>query len=80
MKDKIITIRLKHGGMALHQEGFTISNEGKEVATYNTTVPGGLPYIMIKDGPNKGTWMPVSTNTFMEDITALLTEENVKHI
>lgn len=74
MSEQTITIRLKKGGMALHQEGLTISEKGKEVLAYHTTVPGGFPYIMIKDGPNKGTWMVVSTATFMEDLTALLTE------
>lgn len=74
MEKNTITIRLKKGGMALHQEGFTVSDEGKEVIQYCTTVPGGLPYIVVKDGPNKGTWMPCSTDTFMEDVTALLTD------
>ena len=41
--------------MYLHQSGFTLDEKDKkEAVVFNTTVPGGFPYIFINTGKNKG--------------------------
>lgn len=55
MEIKIKVREVKRKEMYLHQSGFTLNDEnGKVVAKFNTTIPGGFPYIFIEDGKNKG--------------------------
>lgn len=71
-----ITIRFQKidGFGPLHQEGFVMSQDGKKLLTYNTSLPAGLPYVVVEDGPNEGIWLPVSNSSFMEDLAHFLKE------
>ena len=56
MEDILIKLtKVSENTLHLWQEGFNLKNEKSEVVlTYGTTIPGGMPYIFVKSGPNKG--------------------------
>ncbi len=60
----------------MHQGGFSLSDNGKEVIMFAKTVPGGLPYIFIKDGKNKGKQFIIDAKE-MQRVCALLIDIDI---
>ena len=54
MKVEIEIEEVPKTSMYMWEEGFTLKEGKKEVLVFGTTVPGGLPYIFVHDGPNEG--------------------------
>ena len=54
MKYEIEINEVPAGKMYMYQNGFTLYENDKEIISFNTIVPSGSPYILIKEGVNKG--------------------------
>ena len=54
MKVEIEVKECQENEMYMHQNGFKLGNDEKDAVWFNTTVPGGFPYIFIREGKNEG--------------------------
>jgi hypothetical protein len=74
MKIEIDLHELKGVGR-LHQDGFKISKDNETCLVYATTVPGGLPYILVEQGAHAGKIFSVTASEFRDALIAAFLAE-----
>ena len=79
MKVEIEVTEVPEDTIYFHQSGFSLNGEdGKAAVEFNTTVPGGAPYIFIHEGPNKGKRFEIPLETLKGICMKLYNGENVE--